>query len=255
MIIFDREICNFDAVTTPRRAEEMCISALGGRPRGVLSIAMGIDPQTNAVIWNDEMTIFMQGKGLAEGLIERLSGSGIRPTSGHFTRVCLQRNAVCRMAIVERRTTSAPAAQGGAAAGRQVVHTAPIDQVKQTMLDFLYTDGTVTFPSVTSSGENIRWQDAPTTEGDEGGKQTQLEELPEPAARMGDIIDLRTVFAQAEMVVNAKVLFQAIADLVKENAICLEAPEDENGPYKVWSQIRLDAAYEDEPGEGAARRF
>ena len=238
-----RENCRTKVLrnTSLYEADLLCVEALGGSGRGILSVAMHALPDTGAVIWN-EITVFVQNHKMAQSLEKRLV-AGINGLNGKITSVRTRQSTRPKISTVHRPRGS-PAEAGGSA--RAVAST---EAIKAAILQDIHATGPATFPSMTKAGLSIQWVTLPANAIELVVPQTTLAELPSFEDVMGETNrDLRKILHDADLEVTAEVLFKALIELNTESVIHMEPALDDGNQYKIWSSLRYEA-------DSAAQRY
>ena len=103
----------------PKAAEPILMQALGGRPRGLVAVALGYEPGRNTVLWNEEITLVIREGALASWMTKALSqGGGIIPVSGPWKSIVKHSSQRTATELKEVGGVQPDMADGAAAASR-----------------------------------------------------------------------------------------------------------------------------------------
>ena len=216
----------------PKAAEPILMEALGGRPRGLVAVALGYEPGKNTVLWNEEITLVIREETLASWMAKTLSqGGGLSPVAGPWKSIVKHSNQRTAPELKEVPAARQDIADGGAAATRVAPSLA---QVKTHISNVICArpEGFGTYPSRDIRGQQVNIIVTAST------PCTPLDMLPPLGGEMDEEAesDLRSMVQERNWNVNSEVICRAVQDLVGEGVLQFEAPTD-TGPYKFWSRV------------------
>jgi len=224
--------------SSPQTAEQALIKALGGPARGVVAVALNVDPTSSTVLWGDEIVMYIREEDLATALCDRAKTWIRSPEGSEIARLKLASSHNVKIQRVAKSESEAQVSRDTGAAARKVTG---LDEVKNQILSALQSECPATFPSRTKDDQPIVW----STEAAKGEAmarpQTIMDDLPDAM----DERDLRNILDNMQITCAEGVLLTAIKQLIGEKVICLVPPEG-NGPYEVWTRVAFEDEYRDD---------